>query len=234
MKTLILTLLFLISLLNASMLDGRWSNSSAVAVNELQRIEIRGNMIKPYFKTRHGLKAFPAIMALGNANIKSSAWRLDRTVILILVQSISNSKIRVEISKNSNNYPNPPIRRYVFSKGLSDSNNFPFQGMWINPDPYTSSIHIMQIKKHHGKIAIKAWKRCGKRDCLLGEAIARKEGNKLYANVYNNRVIVKVMINGLNYNPNRQIYKKLKVDITTNLNGGVNRQTIYLLRKHRH
>ncbi len=233
MKNLILLCFFIISLLDASVIEGRWhNNSSSISRGELKEIEIRGQLMRPYFKSRHGLKSLSANIALGRGNVKSSAWRVGNGILMILAQYTGNGKLYVEMSQNRYNSYNPIIKRYIFTKGSSHSNRLPFRGEWINPDPYSGIIYKIKIKRDYGVIKIKAWRRCRKGKCLIGKNIARQSGNRLYASMYDGRVSIRAEIEGMEYNRNKNRFEKLRVNITSRTNGAVNRQTIYLFRKH--
>ncbi len=232
MKIIILLSIFIISSLSASVLDGIWYNNSSSGRGELKELKINGTIMQPYFKSKHGLRALPANIALGSGNVKSSAWNTGKGIVLILAQYAGNGKMRVEVSQNRYNSYNPVARRYIFTKESSHSKKLPFRGEWVNPDPYAGIIYKMKIKRENGYIHIKAWRKCREGKCLIGKNRARESNNRLYTSMYDGRVSVRAVIEGLEYNRKKRRFEKLRVNITSNNNGAVNRQTIYLFRKH--
>ena len=232
MKKLVLVALFIFSILQASVLDGRWHNDSSVGRGELKQLKISGRMMQPYIKTKHGLKPLRANIALGRGSVKSSAWQLGNGLMMILAQYTGNGKLYVEVAQSIYDGYRPKVRRYTFSKGSSHSKKFPFRGEWINADPFSGALHKLKIKREDGRIKIKAWKRCGDKKCRLAKATARESGNRLYATMYDGRVRINAVLQGYNYNSHKQRFEKLRADITVNIDGRVNRHTIYLFRKH--
>lgn len=233
MKKLLLVAICILSMLQASIIDGVWHNSSSVGRGELKELKINGSMMQPYIKSRHRLTPLRANIALGRGSVKSSAWKLGNGLIMILAQYSGNGKLYVEVAQTLYNNYNPKIHRYIFTKGPSHSHKFPFRGEWINADPFeTTTLYKLKIKRKNGHIRIKAWRRCADKKCLLAKATARQFGNRLYATMYDGRVRINTVIQGEDYNPAKKRYEKLRADISVNIDGRVNRHTIYLFRKH--
>ena len=236
MRYILIAIVFILSLSNASILDGKWHNSSSyLKAGQLKELDISGNRIKPHLQNQKLFKRLPWGFAIGSNSVKSVAWKMNSGILLVLIQYIDSNRLRVDVERSINSSGYPIIKRYTFIKGASKSKKFPFRGVWINPNATDGVVHKIKIKRKHGKIIIKAWKRCGKhKDCLIAKTKAKELNNRLYATLNDGVVKLGAILTGLDFDPQKDRFQRLEVHIKSYVNGVPNRQTIYLLRKHHH
>jgi len=224
---IILLIFSIITVTFSYSIDGIWQNSSKVGKGELKALEIKGNLVRPYIKTKHGEKALSYKRTIGNYNMRAGMWRVKNRCILLTVSPFDDDKLIVNIETEYKFNSINKVKVYIFKKE-NFKNKFPFRGEWFNIDSYPGMIDRLRIKRKHGKVYVRAWEHCRRhKKCKIKNIKAQYIRHKLFLTIYKNGHRADAIIRGIKYNKYKNIYNRLRVDIRDK--HGV--QTIYFDRR---